>query len=302
MTTSFGPCEICGNQSWRIIYQGIVRDGVFGRERDGATVARCGGCGADRLDEASCPNDGFYETAAYRKKLEEELTTEGHYAVSDELQIFTQQNIWPKSIRGKVVADVGCAGGSFLDHVLGLAKQIIAVEPCPIYHESLKKRGYHVFPYATNACETKSGIVDIAVSSQVIEHVRNPRRFLEDIRPLLSSKGLLLISTPNRDDILMSLLPAEFPAFFYRVVHRWYFDMKSLAECVRRAGYEVVGTRFVHRYGMANALAWLRDRRPTGRQRIDAIGPLADELWCSYLAQSGRTDCIYMILQPVITP
>ncbi len=110
----------------------------------------------------------------------------------------------------------------------------------------------------------------------------------------------LVVSTPNREDILMALLPDDFPSFFYRTVHRWFFDKTSLAECARRAGFTVAKTRFVHRYGMANALAWLRDRRPTGRRRIDAIGPLADDLWCSYLEQVGKTDCIYMTLRPAI--
>lgn len=126
----------------------------------------------------------------------------------------------------------------------------------------------------------------------------NPRAFLEEIRPLISSSGSLLISTPNRDDILMELLPEDFPAFFYRVVHRWYFDAKSLADCARRAGYSVAQTRHVHRYGLSNALAWLRDRRPTGRARLAGIEPLADGLWRDYLEATGHSDCLYMLLQP----
>lgn len=295
---SFDGCEICGGNDWSEVYRGPVRDGVFGQSNPNAIVARCGDCGADRLDEANCHGDGFYETEAYRRKLQEELTTEGHYAVSDELQLFTQGAIWPRALRGKTVADVGCAGGSFLDHVAGLASEAVAIEPCSIYHESLERRGYKVFPYATKAGGDYSGRIDLAVSSQVIEHVRNPRIFLEDIRPLLSVEGLLIVSTPNRDDILMELLPDDFPSFFYRTVHRWYFDLESLAECARLAGFDVIETRFVHRYGMANALAWLRDRRPTGRRRIEAIGPLADELWESYLKQVGKADCIFMTLRP----
>ena len=299
MTDTFGPCEICGTCDWHIAYRGDVRDGIFGRSRPDAEVGHCGGCGADRLDERVCPDDVFYETEAYRKKLQEELTTEGHYAVADELQVFTHQVMWPDSLRGKTIADIGCAGGSFLDHVSGLAKQCVAVEPCSVYHDSLRERGYRVFSYANDAVgESLAGQIDLAVSIQVIEHVGNPRAFLEEIRPLLAEDGKLIISTPNRNDILMELLPADFRPFFYRAVHRWYFDAASLTECARKAGFEVLETRFVHRYGMANALAWLRDLRPTGRRRIESISPLADEMWCSYLEEAGKTDCIYMTLRP----
>ena len=135
-------------------------------------------------------------------------------------------------------------------------------------------------------------------SLQVIEHTANPRAFLAEIRPLLSKTGSILISTPNRQDILMDLLPDDFSKFFYRVVHRWYFDAEALADCARRAGYAVLSTRYVHRYGMANALAWLRDRRPSGMARHPAIEPMADDLWRSYLESTGRSDCLYMLLQP----
>jgi hypothetical protein len=70
----------------------------------------------------------------------------------------------------------------------------------------------------------------------------------------------------------MELLPDDFPSFFYRTVHRWYFNVASLAECAKLAGFEVVETQFVHRYGMANAIAWLRDRRPVSNGRSRPAG------------------------------
>jgi hypothetical protein len=65
----------------------------------------------------------FYETEACRKKLQEELTAAGHYAVADELQVVTQKVIWPDSLRGKTAENVGCAGGSFV-HRYGMANML----------------------------------------------------------------------------------------------------------------------------------------------------------------------------------
>jgi 2-polyprenyl-3-methyl-5-hydroxy-6-metoxy-1,4-benzoquinol methylase len=296
MNDAYGPCEICGTSSWSQIYAGNARDGVFGQSRPDTTVMRCGGCGVDRLDESACPDESFYETPAYRAKLQEELTAAGHFAVADELQVFTHQAIWPWSVRGRVVADIGAAGGSLLDSFAGMASRCVAIEPCTVYHASLKDRGYAVYPYAEDAGRDLAGTVDLAFSIQVIEHVRNPREFLAAILPLLSPEGRLVVSTPNREDILLKLLPRDFAAFFYRVVHRWYFDANALSRCAQMAGFDVIDTRFVHRYGMANALTWLRDRRPSGRARIDAIAPLADDQWASYLSLTGQSDCLYLVL------
>jgi 2-polyprenyl-3-methyl-5-hydroxy-6-metoxy-1,4-benzoquinol methylase len=290
-------CEVCGTRDWTRVYVGDVRDGVFGRSRANTQVFRCGGYGVERLDENACPNESFYETPAYRQRLEEELSKEAHYAVSDELQVFAERVLWPDSLRGKTIADIGCAGGSFLDHVSGRVGKAVAIEPCSVYHDSLRDRGYEVLPYAAAGVELR-GQVQLATSFQVIEHVTNPRAFLADIRPLLAPNGELLLSTPNRNDILMDLLPEDFPSFFYRVVHRWYFTAETLAKCAAAAGYEVVDTRFMHRYSMANALCWLRDRKPAGHKRLSVITPLADDLWSAFLAQTGKIACLFMRLKP----
>jgi SAM-dependent methyltransferase len=252
----------------------------------------------DRLDENSCPPSEIYETEEYRRKLAEELDTRGYFKVSDPLQIFTQEILQDYPVRDKVVADIGCAGGSFLDQVSGLASRLIAIEPGRIYHASLKERGYLVFPYAAQADGAMRGQVDMAVSIQVIEHVLNPREFLEDIRPLLKPDGLLLVSTPNRRDILNSLLPDDYPQFFYRVVHRWYFDEESLIRCAGLAGFEPVRTHYKHRYTLSNALRWLRDRKPTGNKPLEGVTALADAQWTAYLEMEKRSDCLYAAFRP----
>jgi len=296
-TINFEPCAICGRSDWGVAYCGPVRDGVFGALRENAVVARCGGCGVERLAEQFCTQASFYETDEYRSKLRQELGSESHFRTHDELQIHTLRTIWPTNLRGKSIADIGCAAGSLLDHLSGYSLNQIAVEPYDAFREVLAARGYRAYPYASDAVADWAGSVDLAFSIQVIEHTADPRAFLEEIRPLLAPDGKLVISTPNRGDILFDLLPEDFPQFFYRVVHRWYFDAASLANCALLAGYEVVQMHHVHRYGMANALRWLRDRKPCGQDRLKAITPMADALWTGYLEDSGQSDCLYLILK-----
>ena len=127
-------------------------------------MGRCGECGAERLDESICP-DRTNVSRWLCKRLQEELTAKRHKAMADERQIFTQRVMWPASLRRKIIVDVGCAGGSFLDHATGLVAQAATIEPCSIYHESLKRRGYEAFPYETNAYKDYTGRIDLAVSS-----------------------------------------------------------------------------------------------------------------------------------------
>lgn len=292
----FGRCPICDSGGWSVVYSGPVRDGRFGKSRAGL-IARCGGCGVDRLAESLCLTDTAYQ-GQYRDHLEQGHDIDRHFAEHDELARFTLDTLWPTSLRGKIVADVGCGGGSLLDHLRGVAGKVLALDPDKSFATSLQERDYKWYPGAEAAAADWGGKVDVAFSIQVIEHVSDPREFLSGIRTLLNPNGVLILSTPNRSDILLDLLPEEFGAFFYRTHHRWYFDAAALTKAAEAAGLRVEEVRHVHRYGMANALFWLRDRRPSGRKAIEAINRDADNMWRNWLEASGRSDNLYLILRP----
>lgn len=291
----FPPCPICKNNAWRLTYRGPVRDGAYGQNRSG-TVARCGGCGVERLAESLCLKPDDYGSQVYRKLLGQSHDIAQHRAAHDDLARFTLEAVWPMSLRGKVVADVGCGGGSLLDHISGLVEEAIAIDPAEGFSTSLQERGYRYFAGADEAAAHYEGAVDFAFAIQVVEHVEDPKAFLAGIRRLLKPDGLCLVSTPNRNDILMDLLPDDFPAFFYRTQHRWMFDATALVNCAEAAGMRMREVRHVHRYGMANALLWLRDRKPAGRTVLSVIDREADGLWRGWLESSGRSDNLYILL------
>ncbi|RKE72317.1 class I SAM-dependent methyltransferase [Pseudorhodoplanes sinuspersici] len=291
----FQACEICGSSDWHATYRGPVRDGAFGRLTKPTVVARCGSCGVERLAEDTTKDENFYKGTDYRAALNEATDAAGFFAEHDRLQLQNLQQLWPETLRGKTIADIGCAAGSFLDHVKGLPARAIAVEPCIPYHQSLSDRGFEV--YASPSDMGEAGTVDWAFSFSVIEHVSDPKSFLADIRSIVKPGGRVLISTPNRADVLMSLLPDTYPAFFYRAVHRWYFDVASLTRCAQSAGLEVEQMRCVHRFGISNALIWLRDKKPGGHKPLPNINaPLLDAVWARALELEGSGDYLYAVL------
>ena len=91
------------------------------------------------------------------------------------------------------------------------------------------------------------------------------------------------------------MAPDWFAAFFYRAVHRWYFDAGSLKACGEAAGLTLRGIRSVQRYGLSNALHWLRDRRPRGDTRMEPVDELLDQTWRAHLAKIGRGDTLYAV-------
>lgn len=297
-TSHRAPCEICGAAGWVPVYKGPVRDGGFGRLTAGeCTVLGCPQCGAHRLEEAACKDDSFYEGTLYRELLGEASDAEGFWTAHDVLQIRHLNVLWPHSVRNRVVADVGGAAGSFLDHISGLAAECLAIEPCREYHPSLSDRGYRVFDTLQDAAAAYAGRVDVVFSFSTIEHVLNPLEFFRGARDLLAPNGVFLVSTPNRADVLMDLLGDEYRRFFYRTVHRWYFDMHALAELAAHSGLSVLKQRFQQRFGISNALQWLRDRRPKGDTPLPHFeDALINETWKAHLEAKGVGDYLYMLM------
>ena len=289
-------CEICEIKDWSTIYNGPIRDGAFGSSKKGK-VKQCNGCGIYRLNEEIVILQQDYESSSYRELMGQGLTPKDFLQYADPFQIYNLATFWPISFRNKFVADIGCAAGSFIGHIAGLAQKIVAVEPTKMYHESLNLQGFQVFSYTAEAILEYKEKVDIAVSFQAIEHVPNPVTFLSEIFALLKPGGKLILSTPNRNDILMKLLPEEFPAFFYRRQHRWYFDEPSLKKCVNLSGFKNLEVKYVHTLGMSNTISWLKERIPTGDRRIDCIDSDADNLWSSYLKTTKQTDTLYLLAE-----
>lgn len=295
---NFAACEVCGANRWEIVYRGNVRRGAFGKlsERE-AIVGSCGVCGIERLAEPFCCDSTIYESSEYRNLLEEGWDADSFFVQHDSLQHQNISAVQPESLRNRTIVDVGCAAGSFLDHVSGLVNKAIAIEPCDVYHPSLKQRGYCVFSDISAARSAYEESADFAFCFSVIEHVENPREFLAAISGLLATNGKLLVSTPNRLDVLMRLLPDDYPSFFYRSVHRWYFDKKSFEYCANLAGLKVLEAKCNHRFGLSNALIWLRDRKPAGRKELRCVSDkMINQVWQSHLEREGSGDYLYFWL------
>ncbi len=287
------PCCICGSTAWTAHYTGPVRIGKFGSlSAHPHTVWRCGECGAATLEGATVD----YESDEYRKLVDGSAGPAAFYQTHDAEQAHKLLLVGTDRLRGRVVADLGCGAGSFLDLVKGSAAAVVAVEPTQSFHPELRRKGYPVFAYGSQVAPEWLGKVDVAVCFSVVEHVEDPLALFSEIRALLAPGGRALVSTPNRADWLLDLLPQDYAPFFYRQVHRWYFDAPSLIRLGEAAGFSAVRPFHVHRFDVANFFLWLRDRRPSGMGKFP-VPPALEAAFAPALEQSGKADYLYAWLE-----
>jgi SAM-dependent methyltransferase len=107
-----------------------------------------------------------------------------------------------RRVQGKRVLDLGCGEGYGVDLLASRAAEAVGVDMAPeaIYHARATYRRPNLrFLHADIfALGLEDASFDLVCSLQVIEHLRDPGRFMEEARRVLSPGGMCLITTPNR--------------------------------------------------------------------------------------------------------
>ena len=282
-------CRICGGLEHDELYRGPIRIGRFGElSPEPHAVWRCLGCGAGWLPGVAVD----YESSEYRLLVDGTAHVDDFHRLHDGEQAERLRMLGTGELRGRVVMDVGCGAGSFLDLVKGMCETTIGIEPTASLRECVAAKGHQAFAYSDKVPAQWEDRVDAAVAFSLVEHVDDPVALLRDVRRLLRPGGRLLVSTPNRSDWLLELLPDDYRAFFYRRVHRWYFDGAALTALLRHAGFEGVSVRCLHRFDVSNAVLWLRDRRPTGLGTL-SLPAAWNDVFRTMLEATGRGDYLY---------
>lgn len=292
--SSVERCAVCGSRDALVAYAGPIREGRFGTLTRSIEVLECEACGTRRLSERLEECSEFYESTTYREQVDGDASVAAFAAAHDAEQATRLALLGMERFADKVVADVGCGGGSFLGAIAEVAERCVAIEPAQHFRDHLRTCGYDTYGYASEARRTEEGTVDVVTCFSVIEHVEDPVALLSDIHALLAPGGELVLSTPNADDALLSLLPGDYERFFYRKAHLYYFTAGAITAALSAAGFSQVAVTFVQRFGLGNAVGWLRERRPMGDHVEGVITPALDEAWKSELERTGTADYLYI--------
>ncbi len=101
-----------------------------------------------------------------------------------------------KKYKPQSILDIGCGNGNFIEKIVNSAPIVMGCEFNPIAIENCKKKGLNV---TNNDLKNIDQKFDMIVSFQVLEHVKEPNKFISDCINLLNDNGLLFFATPNPD-------------------------------------------------------------------------------------------------------
>lgn len=292
-------CKICGGSNIKSIYNGVIRDGGLGQyTKDFVEIFQCNDC--DVIWHESKINDfqKYYETEEYRKKLEGSSEEEKFYELHDKETLDKLNYTGTTIFRNKVVADLGCGCGAFLDYIDGVAKEIIAIEPSQKYRNIMDRKGFSTFAYSKNAKTEYKNKIDVLTSFDVIEHVESPEEFLQDIYDLLVRGGKAIIGTPTDAPVMRSLLGEVYEKkILFSTQHLWILSEKNLILLAERVGFKDVSVKYYQRYGVDNMIGWIKEKEPKSEVECNFITETLNNVWKAQLVDNSLSDYIVLYLK-----
>ena len=281
-------CKICGSERVEVIYDGPIKTGLLsGYTENNYPVYQCVACKTIWNHAQEELDNEFYESTEYRDRIEGNSEIETYYEKHDK-EVLDKLNMTGTDIfRNKTVADIGCAGGSFLDFISGVTKDIVAIEPSRAYQKELHKKGYNALQYASEAMIDWKGKCDVITSFDVIEHVDDPKKFVQDMYELCSEDGMIICGTPTDYSVLRKMLGAEFDKFIFQVQHPWILSTESMKLIFEEAGFRNIEVKTRQKYGLGNLLSWLNERKARGDIKFDFISETIDLVYKAEMARNG---------------
>ncbi|MBI4707870.1 MAG: methyltransferase domain-containing protein [Candidatus Omnitrophica bacterium] len=140
--------------------------------------------------------------------------------------------------KGRIL-DVGCAAGFLLDEAKKLGWDVHGVELSSWAVKYAKEKlGLNVFEGTLKDASFAYNYFDAVVMTDVIEHLSDPRKVLEEARRVLKPDGILCVSTPDIESLLSKTLRAKW--WGIQQSHLFYFSRKTLNRMLDAAGFKVI--------------------------------------------------------------
>ena len=286
-------CKLCNCKDVTVTYEGRIRNGKVGNyTNENVKMFRCEKCGTIWHDLMDRDYKEYYQSEDYRNELEGTSDVRDFYRMHDGESLEKFRYTGTEVFRDKVVADIGCGAGGFLDYIQTVAKTIVAIEPSKKYRAAMREKGYAVFGYAKEALKEYRNKVDVIVSFDVIESVEEPQGFLEELYALLSDGGKAFIGTPTDAPIMREALGEAYESFLFSTQHPWVLSKGSFEVMVSRCKIADFSVKYYQRYGLGNFVYWLLNKEPGRHKGYDFITKTMNQVWISELEGQEKADYI----------
>ena len=140
------------------------------------------------------------------------------------------------------ILDYGCGSGEFVYLASDLVdSQVVGYD---LFPPTTSKKGTVTFLNSERSIRSL-GPFGLIFAFQVIEHVSNPRLFLDFLYSQLDSGGYLVVETPSSSGILFNTIIRKYWGGWHAPRHFLIFDRISLINLCAEAGFQVDSVKYI---------------------------------------------------------
>jgi len=167
--------------------------------------------------------------------------------------------LFEKTSKNKTIMDIGCATGYFLDRAKERGWKTYGVEISKFAADEAESRGHTVYVGELPKLNIEEK-VDVVTMWDVLEHVDNPRAYLEAAYEMLNKDGYISINTVDTSSLWARIMGKR----WHLIVppeHIHYYTPKNLSLLLKQTNFDVkdirkIGKRFSLPYFFTIGYRW----------------------------------------------
>lgn len=275
-------CYICNSEN-------IEKTDIKLRDSKDIEVFRCKNCSLEFLSDFSHIDENFYQNGKMLPNPKKIFSWLERSKNDDKRRFEFLKN----EIKNKKVLDFGCGTAGFID----LARKIADVKGIEVnknLNEYFKEKEYKIYNSLDDLDEET---FDYITLFHVLEHFKNPKNIINNLKKHLKKDGKLIIEIPNTNDALLSFYKCEkFSDFTHWKCHLFGFNEKNIKKMLAEFNFSKIKIKKVQRYGFLNHIYWIFKGKPNGANilnRFDSV--IINYLYCTFLKLFSKTDTLVII-------
>jgi len=232
------PCALCGGE----IFKSAL-------ECEGFSFVKCEHCGLVQRNPQPDKNEilARYSDTYGNDYLSYELKNESAFLKLQQLALKdsgfskAEKKLFASAeklhAQAPSILDIGCATGALIASLRDNGWRVTGVEisPSADYAKNERKLDVRNIPLEENHFPDNS--FDIILASHLIEHLNEPKTFLEETYRILKNNGIIFITTPDISGFQSRLFGSRWRSAIFD--HLYLFSRRTLAKMLKAVGFKI---------------------------------------------------------------